>query len=162
MAGTLAGTVALVTGASSGIGEATAVALASRGAAVALVARRRTRLEALAQRIQEAGGRALVIDTDITVDDAAREAVRRTVEELGRLDVLVNAAGVMLLGRIDKADVESWKRMLDLNVSGLMTMSHAALPHLLAAAEKEPRLVADVVNISSVAGRVARVGSGVY
>jgi NADP-dependent 3-hydroxy acid dehydrogenase YdfG len=162
MAGTLAGTVALVTGASSGIGEATAVALASRGAAVALVSRPRTRLEALAQRIQEAGGRALVIDTDITVDDAAREAVRRTVEELGRLDVLVNAAGVMLLGRIDKADVESWKRMLDLNVSGLMTMSHAALPHLLAAAEKEPRLVADVVNVSSVAGRVARVGSGVY
>jgi NADP-dependent 3-hydroxy acid dehydrogenase YdfG len=88
--------------------------------------------------------------------------VRRTVDELGRLDILVNAAGVMLLGRIEKADVESWKRMLDINVNGLLLMSQAALPHLLAAAEKEPRRVADVVNISSVAGRVARVGSGVY
>ncbi len=162
MAGRLDGTVALVTGASSGIGEATAAALARAGATVALVARRRTKLEALAQRIQEAGGRALVIDTDITVEESAQEAVRRTVDELGRLDTLVNAAGVMLLGRIETADVESWKRMLDINVNGLMLMSHAALPHLLAAAEKEPRRVADLVNISSVAGRVARMGSGVY
>jgi len=162
MADRLHGTVALVTGASSGIGEATALALAGAGASVALVARRRDRLDALAQRIDEAGGRALAIEADVTVEEAAHTTVRRTVDELGRLDILVNAAGVMLLGRIEKADVESWKRMLDINVNGLMIMSHAALPHLLAAAEKEPRRVADVVNISSVAGRVARAGSGVY
>jgi NADP-dependent 3-hydroxy acid dehydrogenase YdfG len=162
MARPLDGTVALVTGASSGIGEATAVALAADGAAVALAARRRSRLEAVAQRIQEAGGRALVLETDVADEDAAHESVRRTVDELGRLDTLVNSAGVMLLGRIERADIESWKRMIDLNVNGLMTMTHAALPHLLAAAEKEPRRVADVVNISSVAGRVARVGSGAY
>jgi NADP-dependent 3-hydroxy acid dehydrogenase YdfG len=162
MAGRLDGTVALVTGASSGIGEATAWNLARAGASVALVARRRSRLDALAQRIEQAGGRSLVIDADITVEEVAHATVRCTVDELGRLDILVNAAGVMLLGRIEKADVESWKRMLDINVNGLLLMSHAALPHLLAAAEKEPRRVADVVNISSVAGRVARVGSGVY
>jgi NADP-dependent 3-hydroxy acid dehydrogenase YdfG len=157
----LDGTVALVTGASSGIGEATAATLAEEGAAVALVARRKDRLEALAERI---GGdaRTLVIEADITDLDEARRAVATAVGELGRLDTLVNNAGVMLLGPIVDAPVEEWQRMVNLNLLGLLYCTHAALPHLLAAAAQEPRSVADVVNVSSVAGRVARLNSGVY
>jgi NADP-dependent 3-hydroxy acid dehydrogenase YdfG len=162
MAETLDGTVALVTGASSGIGEATARALAEQGAAVALVARRRDRLEALASEIEDGGGRALVVEADITGQDAAVAAVARTVEELGRLDTVVNNAGVMLLGPIVDAPTEEWDRMVALNLQGLLYVAHAALPHLLTAAQDEPRRVADLVNISSVAGRVARMGSGVY
>jgi NADP-dependent 3-hydroxy acid dehydrogenase YdfG len=155
-------TVALVTGASSGIGEATAVALAEEGAAVALVARRRDRLEALAGRIAGSGGRALAIEADVTDPTQASRAVATTVAELGRLDTLVNNAGVMLLGPIVGAPIEEWQRMVHLNVLGLLYCTHAALPHLLTAAEDQPRQVADVVNVSSVAGRVARRNSGVY
>ena len=158
----LTGTVVLVTGASSGIGEATARTFAAHGAHVAIVARRRDRLEALATAIRGTYGSALVIEADITDDAAARDAVARTVAEFGRLDTLVNNAGVMLLGAIATADPGHWKRMLDLNVSALMHMSHAALPHLKAAAAEGPRHVADIVNVSSVAGRVSRSGSGVY
>jgi len=157
----LEGTVALVTGASSGIGEATSMALAEEGATVALVARRRDRLDALAERIGGTG-RALVIEADITDPAQAEGAVATTVRELGRLDTLVNNAGVMLLGPIVGAPVEEWQRMVNLNLLGLLSCTHAALPHLLAAAESEPRSVADVVNVSSVAGRVARLNSGVY
>jgi NADP-dependent 3-hydroxy acid dehydrogenase YdfG len=162
MSDRLTGTVAIVTGASSGIGEATAVALADEGAAVALVARRRDRLDALSARIGETGGRALTIEADISAEPAAREVVARTVDELGRLDILVNNAGVMLLGRIEGGDTAKWRQMLDLNVAALMNLSHAALPHLLTAAGDNPRHLADIVNISSVAGRVARQGSGGY
>jgi NADP-dependent 3-hydroxy acid dehydrogenase YdfG len=158
----LAGTVALITGASSGIGEASAIALAREGATVAIAARRRDRLESLSERITGDGRTTLVLETDVTDEAQAREAVERTVTEHGRLDVLVNNAGVMLLGRVEGADVSQWRRMLDLNVAALMTVTHAALPHLLRAAEQDPRRVADIVNISSVAGRVARQGSGVY
>jgi NADP-dependent 3-hydroxy acid dehydrogenase YdfG len=160
MAETLSGTVALVTGASSGIGEATAAALAEEGATVALVARRRDKLEALAERI--GSGRALVIEADVTDPDQARGAVERAAAELGRLDTLVNNAGVMLLGPIEGAPLEEWQRMVHLNVLGLLYCTHAALPHLLRAAGGEPRSVADVVNVSSTAGRIARLNSGVY
>jgi NADP-dependent 3-hydroxy acid dehydrogenase YdfG len=158
----LSGTVALVTGASSGIGEATALALAEHGAAVAVAARRKDRIDALAARITDAGGTALAVQSDVTSQDQADALVQRTVEGLGRLDTLVNNAGVMLLGPIVDAPLEEWERMVDLNVKGLLYCAHAALPHLLAAAEDSPREVADMVNISSVAGRVARSGSGVY
>ena len=162
MTTTLEGTVALVTGASSGIGEATARALAGSGAAVALVARRRERLDQLAGEINGNGGRALVLETDVTQRDQAEKAVERAVSELGRLDIVINNAGVMLLGPIVGAPVEEWERMVHLNLLGLLYTAHAALPHLLKAAEGSPRRVADLVNISSVAGRVAREGSGVY
>ena len=158
----LAGTAALVTGASSGIGEATALALAERGAAVALVARRRDRLEDLAGRIEAAGGRALVLEADITSQPAAAGVVEQTAARLGRLDILINNAGVMLLGPAEHAPVEEWQRMVELNVLGLMYCAHAAVPHLLEAASDGPRQVSDMVNVSSVAGRVARSGSGVY
>ena len=157
----LEGTVALVTGASSGIGEATAVALAAEGATVAIAARRRDRLELVVERIGNEAD-VLVIETDITDEAAARAMVEATVTEFGRLDTVINNAGVMLLGPIVDAPVEEWRRMVELNVLGLLYTTHAALPHLLAAAEQEPRRVADVVNVSSVAGRAARVGSGVY
>ena len=162
MAGTLEGTVALVTGASSGIGEATARALAGAGAAVAVVARRRDRLESLADEIGEASGRALVIEADVGEQAQAEAAVEKTVAELGRLDTVVNNAGVMLLGPAVGAPLEEWERMVRVNVLGLLYCAHAALPHLLKAAEDAPRQVADLVNISSTAGRVARSGSGVY
>lgn len=154
--------VALVTGASSGIGQATARVLAARGAAVALVARRGDRLEQLGAEIAEAGGTALPIEADVGDEEQAATAVARTVEELGRLDVLVNNAGVMLLGPVVDAPVEEWERMVQVNLLGLLYTAHAALPHLLAAADGKPRGVADMVNISSVAGRIARKGSGVY
>ncbi len=162
MADSLDGTVALVTGASSGIGHATALSLAARGATVALVARRTDRLEELAATITADGGTALTLTADVVDAEQARAAVARTVEELGRLDTVVNNAGVMLLGPVVDAPVEEWDRMVDLNVKGLLYVAHAALPHLLAAAEDGPRRVADLVNVSSVAGRVARNGSGVY
>ena len=153
--------MALVTGASSGIGEASAVALAAEGATVAIAARRRDRLELVVERIGNDAD-VLVIETDITDEAAARAMVQATVTEFGRLDTVVNNAGVMLLGPIVGAPVEEWRRMVELNVLGLLYTTHAALPHLLAAAEQDPRRVADVVNVSSVAGRAARVGSGVY
>ena len=159
---TLDATVALVTGASSGIGEATALALAELGATVAVVARRKDRIDDLVQRIETAGGRALALEGDITDEAQARESVERTVREFGRLDILVNNAGVMLLGPMEHAPVTEWQRMVELNVLGLMYCTHAALPHLLRAAQDSDRRVADVVNISSVAGRVARASSGAY
>jgi NADP-dependent 3-hydroxy acid dehydrogenase YdfG len=153
----LEGTVALVTGASSGIGEATARTLREAGAQVALAARRKDRLDALAAELD-----GLAIESDVTDRDQAIAAVERTADELGRLDTVVNNAGVMLLGEIVGAPVEEWDRMIQLNVQGLMYVTHAALPHLLRAAESEPRKVADLVNISSVAGRRVGVGGGVY
>jgi NADP-dependent 3-hydroxy acid dehydrogenase YdfG len=157
----LNGTVALITGASSGIGEATARMLAERGATVAMAARRSERLEALGKEIAGAGGTALPVELDVGDREAAEAAVARTVEELGRLDILVNNAGVMLLGPMLEAPVEEWQQMVEVNLLGLMYMTKAAVPHLLEAAEGE-RGVADVVNISSVAGRIARRNSGVY
>jgi NADP-dependent 3-hydroxy acid dehydrogenase YdfG len=155
----LDGTVALVTGASSGIGEAAASELSRQGAAVALVARRRERLEDLAGRL---AGESLVVEADVTDDAAARDAVARTVAHFGRLDTVVANAGVMLLGPVENAPLEEWQRMVNINVMGLLYTSRAALPHLLEAASSDPRQVADLVLVSSVAGRVARNGSGVY
>ena len=102
----------------------------------------------------EIGG--LAIEADVTDREQAVAAVERTAEELGRLDIVINNAGVMLLGPIVDAPVEEWDRMIELNLQGLLYIAHAALPHLLRAAEREPRRVADLVNVSSVAGR--RVG----
>jgi NADP-dependent 3-hydroxy acid dehydrogenase YdfG len=159
MTSTLTGTVALVTGASSGIGAATARRLAEHGASVALVARRKDRLDELAAGIGEA---ALVVAADITDRGQAESAVQQTVERFGRLDILVNNAGLMLLGPVVGADAEEWERMIAVNVQGLLYTTRAALPQLLRAAEDGPRRVADIVNISSIAGRVAWNGSGVY
>jgi len=162
MTSKLTGTVALVTGASSGIGAATARQLADHGASVALVARRKDRLDDLATEIEASGGSALVVEADITDRTRAEAAVERTVERFGRLDTLVNNAGLMLLGPVVGADPDEWDRMIAVNNQGLPYTTHAALPHLLKAADNGPRQVADIVNISSIAGRVAWNGYGVY
>jgi NADP-dependent 3-hydroxy acid dehydrogenase YdfG len=158
----LDGTVALVTGASSGIGEATAKRLAAEGAAVAVGARRLDRLEQLVAEIADAGGTAVAIESDVTDRAQAEDLVERTVKTLGRLDTVVNNAGVMLLGPALEAPIEEWERMVDLNVKGLLYVAKAAAPHLVKFADEGPRLVTDMVNISSVAGRRARSGSAVY
>jgi NADP-dependent 3-hydroxy acid dehydrogenase YdfG len=162
MEANLTGTAALVTGASSGIGAATARRLADHGACVALMARRRDRLEALAAKIDQAGGTALVVEADITDRTQAEAAVQQTVQRFGGLDILVNNAGLMLLGPVVGADAQEWDRMITINIQGLLSTTRAALPHLLQAANVGRRRVADVVNISSIAGRVAWNGYGVY
>jgi NADP-dependent 3-hydroxy acid dehydrogenase YdfG len=158
----LEGTVALVTGASSGIGHATALELAREGASVALVGRREDRLTDLAAEISQAGGKALAVPADITASQAAAEAVERTVQGLGRLDTVVNNAGLMLLGPTPGADLSEWQRMIDVNLMGLMYTTHAAIPHLVKAATDGPRQVSDIVNISSLNGRHAFAMSAVY
>jgi len=156
-------TVALVTGASSGIGAAIARRLAAEGAAVALVARRLDRLDDLAARIgSDEGTRALVLQANVTDQGQAVAAVERTASELGRLDIVVNNAGVMLLGPALESPIDEWDRMVALNVQGALYITHAALPHLVRAAQDSPRRVADLINISSTAGRLARPGGGVY
>jgi NADP-dependent 3-hydroxy acid dehydrogenase YdfG len=144
-----------VTGASSGIGRAIAVQLAQEGAQLVAGARRVDRLTELEKEIADAGGQVLPLELDVTDEGACRSAVQRTVDEFGRLDVLVNNAGVMLLGHIEGADTEDWRRMVNTNMLGVLYMTHAALPHLL---ERQ----GSVVQMSSTAGRVSRIGGGVY
>jgi NADP-dependent 3-hydroxy acid dehydrogenase YdfG len=152
----LSGRVVAITGASSGIGEATALACASRGAAVALAARRADRIDALAARIEGDGGRAVALETDVTDEASARAFVQGAHERLGGLDVLVNNAGVMLLGPVEAADTEHWRRMIEVNCLGLLYCTHAALPLMRAGGGGH------VVNVSSVAGRRAALGAAVY
>jgi NADP-dependent 3-hydroxy acid dehydrogenase YdfG len=152
----LEGKVVAVTGASSGIGEATALACAGAGAAVSLAARRSDRIEQLAQRIETEGGRALAVTADVGEEDQARGFVERTHAELGRLDVLVNNAGVMLLGPIEGAPTDEWRQMVHVNIFGVLYCTHAALPIM------REQGGGHIVNVSSVAGRIARAGSGVY
>ncbi len=152
----LQGRVAAITGASSGIGEATALALAAEGVAVSLAARRADRIDDLAARIIDGGGRALAVETDVTEEEQANAFVARTHEELGGLDALINNAGVMLLGPVAGAPTEQWRRMIEVNLLGLLYCTHAALPILGSQGS------GDIVNVASVAGRIAAMGSGVY
>jgi clavulanate-9-aldehyde reducatase len=156
MAIDLSGQVVAITGASSGIGEATALSCARAGAAVALCARRADRIETLAESIIGEGGRAVAIPTDVGQESDARAFVERAHSELGRLDVLVNNAGVMLLGPIENAPTEEWRRMIHANIFGVLYCTHAALPLM------REQGSGHIINVSSVAGRVARAGSGVY
>ena len=159
MTGRLDGTIAVVTGASSGIGEATARALVAEGATVALLARRRDKLEDLAA---ELGERAEVREVDVTDADAVREAVEGVVRDRGRLDVLVNNAGYGTMDPALEADLAEWRKMVDVNLTGVLATTHAAVSHLTEAA-RGPRGVADVVTVSSVAGRTVNgPGSNVY
>lgn len=158
----LKGTVTVVTGASSGIGAAVARVLAARGSAVALVARREDRLVALAGELTAAGGRALAVEADVTDAEQARAAMERAVEAWGRLDILVNNAGVPQRGPLMDSSPAEFERVVGVNLLGSMYCAHAALPYLVEAAASDPRRVADLVNISSVAGRVVHKTTGVY
>ena len=152
----LDGKVAAVTGASSGIGAATALALAREGAQVGVAARRTDRLDDLVQRIEAVGGRAKAFGADVSDEAQARGFVGAVAEELGGLDILVNNAGLMLLGPVQGANVDDWRRMVGVNVLGLMYCVHAALPAM------EERGGGDIVNISSTAGRRATAFSAAY
>ena len=151
--GTLDGRRILITGASSGIGEAAAEAIVREGGAVAFGARRKDRLDELAGRL---GGTAVAIEADIADEEQATALVNHAAEELGGLDGLVNNAGVMLLGLIQGADTGEWRRMIDVNLLGLLYCTHAAVPVMRDGGG------GDVVNVSSVAGRIAAMGSAVY
>ena len=149
--------VAVITGASSGIGEATAEALAAKGAAVVVAARREERLDALVERIQNSGGRTLAVSCDVTDEDQAHDLVRRAVEEFGRVDILVNNAGVMLLSQVGKGLSDQWRRMFEVNVLGLLYATDAAIEVM------KRQGSGHIVNVSSLAGRkVTRDSSGVY
>jgi NADP-dependent 3-hydroxy acid dehydrogenase YdfG len=154
--GSLDGRRILITGASSGIGEATADAVVAEGGAVALGARRKDRLDEIASRIEAGGGRAVAIEADIGEEEQANALVARANEELGGLDGLVNNAGLMLLGLIQGADTSEWRRMIDVNLLGLLYCTNAALPVMRDGGG------GDVVNVASVAGRIAAMGSAVY
>lgn len=156
MSSSLEGRAVAITGASAGIGEATALALADAGAAVALGARRKDRVEKLAQRIEADGGRAVAIEVDVSDEAQARAFVEGAHSELGGLHGLVNNAGVMLLGPVEGTDTEEWRRMVGVNVMGLLYCTHAALPLMREAG------AGHIVNVSSVAGRRAAAGAAVY
>ena len=147
MAGSLAGRVALVTGASSGIGEAAAIGLAAAGASVALSARRADRLDDLVRRIEAAGGAALAIAGDVSDQVVAQDAVTRTIARFGRLDILVNSAGILQTGGIENADLDEYRRVMDVNLMGTVYACHAAIPGMKAQGS------GDIINISSQAGR---------
>jgi NADP-dependent 3-hydroxy acid dehydrogenase YdfG len=152
----LDGRVALVTGASSGIGEATALALAEAGARVAITARRRDRLDALARRLAGLGAEPLVLEADLVDEHVAQQVVRDTEAHFGRLDILVNNAGVMYLEPVAEADLGRWRRMLELNVLSLIASTQAALAGMRA------RRDGHIVNVSSTAGRIANPNAAAY
>jgi NADP-dependent 3-hydroxy acid dehydrogenase YdfG len=153
----LDGKVAVVTGASSGIGEATAEALAAEGATVVVAARREERLADLTKRIEEGGGKVLAATCDVTDEAQAHGLIRRAEDEFGRVDILVNNAGVMLLSTVGKGLSEEWRRMFDVNVLGLLYATDAAIETM------KKQGGGHLVNVSSVAGRkVTRDSSGVY
>ena len=156
MPASLEGRAIAVTGASSGIGEATALALAGAGAPVALGARRGDRIQELAARIEADGGRAVAIEVDVSDEGQARSFVERAHSELGGLHGLVNNAGVMLLGPVEGADTAEWRRMVGVNVMGLLYCTHAAVPLMREGG------AGHVVNVSSTAGRIAAAGAAVY
>ena len=150
--GKLTGKAALVTGASSGIGEATALALANEGAKVALVARREERLNALKDKIEAQGGKAISVVADISDIDKAQQAVEQTYDSLGSVDILVNSAGVMFLSSIAEADIMDWQKMINLDLLSLMTLSKTALSYM----RKQDS--GHIINISSVMGRTVWTG----
>ena len=156
MSNRLKGRVALVTGASSGIGEATALELARQGAKVAIAARRRERLDALAKQLEGLGAEPLVLTADLADETAARRVVKETEAHYGRLDILVNNAGVMYLEPVAEADLGRWRQMLELNVLGLIAATQAALAGMRA------RRDGHIVNISSTAGRIANPNAAAY
>jgi NADP-dependent 3-hydroxy acid dehydrogenase YdfG len=156
VAGTLAGRVALVTGASSGIGEGTAIALAAAGATVAVAARRADRLEALVKKIEAAGGKALALPGDVADEAVAKDIVAQTVKRFGRLDILVNSAGIIRSGGVENANTAEWRSVIEINLLATLYTCTAAIGPMRAQGS------GDIINISSVAGRRAAAIFGPY
>lgn len=150
------GKVIVITGASSGLGEAAARHLAAEGASVVLAARRTERIESLAEKIKSDGGDALAITTDVTVRDEVTNLVDKTVEKLGRIDVMVNNAGMMLLAPLEAFKVDEWDQMIDINIKGMLYGIAAALPQM------QKQKSGHFVNVSSVAGHKVMQGGAVY
>src|SRR4028119_274875 len=156
MAGSLDGKVAVVTGASSGIGEATVRALSAEGAAVVAGARRKERLDGLVEEVTRNGGKAIAVGCDVTDERQAHALIERAIEEFGRIDVLVNNAGVMLLSKVEKGLSDEWRQMFEVNVLGLLYATDAAIGAM------KRQGSGHIVNVSSVAGRRTRPTVGVY
>jgi NADP-dependent 3-hydroxy acid dehydrogenase YdfG len=152
----LAGKVAIITGASAGIGAATAIALAEEGAYVAIAARRADRLNEVAQKIEALGGKVLQVITDVTDEAQVQNLIAKTKETFGRIDILVNNAGIAIAGQIANANTDDWRKMIDVNIFGVLYATHAVLPILL------EQKSGHIVNVSSVAGRTVRAGIGLY
>lgn len=149
--------VVVITGASSGLGEATARHLAAAGAKVVLGARRLERIGALADELNgAAGGAALAVQTDVTVPDQVKALVDAAVARYGRIDVMLNNAGLMPHSPLERLKVEDWDRMVDVNIKGVLYGIAAALPHMIA------QKSGHIINVSSVAGHKVRPGSVVY
>jgi NADP-dependent 3-hydroxy acid dehydrogenase YdfG len=156
MSSALEGKIALVTGASSGIGEGTALALAAAGATVALSARRADRLEELVRRIQGSGGKALALPCDVTLEAEAIKSVEDTVSRLGRIDILINSAGVMQTGGIENCNLDEYRRVFDINLYATLYTCKAAVPHMLTQGG------GDIINISSLAARKGAPHTNAY
>jgi NADP-dependent 3-hydroxy acid dehydrogenase YdfG len=150
------GKVVVITGASSGMGEAAAKHLAHLGAVVVLGARRTDRIEKLAKDIQDTGGKALAIATDVTRRDQVKKLIDTAVEKFGRVDVLLNNAGIMPLSPMDRLNVDEWDKMVDVNIKGVLNGISAAFPHM------KNQKSGQIINTSSVAGHKTFPGSAVY
>jgi NADP-dependent 3-hydroxy acid dehydrogenase YdfG len=156
MSNNIAGKVVVITGASSGLGEATARMLGAQGATVVLGARRVDRIVALADEIVKAGGRALALQTDVTRSEDVKRLVDAAVEKFGRIDVIVNNAGLMPSSPLERLKIDDWDRMIDVNIKGVLYGIAAALPHM------QRQKGGHIVNVSSVAGHKVRAGTAVY
>lgn len=156
MDNSISGKIIVITGASSGLGEAAARLLAAEGATVVLGARRVERIEALAAELTQAGGRAFALATDVTRREQVQALIDTAVERYGRVDVLLNNAGLMPSSPLDRLKVEDWERMIDVNIKGVLYGIAAALPHM------QRQQAGHIINVSSVAGHKVRAGGAVY
>ena len=156
MGNNIEGKVVVITGASSGLGEATARHLSALGASVVLGARRVDRLQSLADELTSRGGKALAVETDVTDRDQVRRLVDAAVQAYGRIDVMINNAGLMPQSLLERLKIDEWDRMIDVNIKGVLYGIAAALPHMTA--QKSGHFI----NVSSVAGHKVRPGGTVY
>jgi NADP-dependent 3-hydroxy acid dehydrogenase YdfG len=152
----ISGKIVVITGASSGLGEATARLLSAQGATVVLGARRADRLQALVTELTQSGGKAIALTTDVTQRDQVSKLVDAAVEKFGRIDVLINNAGLMPQSLLERLHVEEWDRMIDVNIKGLLYGIAAALPHM------KRQKAGHIINVSSVAGHKVGPGGAVY
>lgn len=158
----LKGLSALVTGATSGIGAATAKALAAQGANVAVTGRREDRLRTVMRSAEIQGVSALALPADLTDRSSAERVVESAADAFGGLDIVINNAGVLFTGPVESAVTENFEQMIAVNLRAFLYVARLSLPHLLRSAEGSGRRVADLVNVASVSGRRAVAGSAVY